>query len=103
MLPRPSGSRSGALTASASAGAPITTPRPPCHRAHRTAAGFLRRRHYRVADAMRAARGETAHAVRPGVGIGGVDIDVLYRHAECLRADLPGYRLHALTEIDRGQ
>src|SRR5579863_8948350 len=41
--------------------------------------------------------------MRPGVGIGGVDVDVLYRHAERLGADLPRHRLHALAEIDRRQ
>ena len=72
-------------------------------RLHHHAARLLRRRHHGVADAMGAARGERAHAVRPGVGIGGVDIDVLDGHAERLGADLPGHRLHALAEIDRRQ
>jgi hypothetical protein len=35
------------------------------------------RRHDSVADAMGAARGERAHAVRAGVGVRGIDIDVL--------------------------
>ena len=41
--------------------------------------------------------------MRAGVGIGGVDIDVLDRHAQRFRADLPGHRFHPLTEVDRRQ
>ena len=67
---------------------------------HHHPASFTGGGHDSVADAMGAARGETAHAVRTGVGIGGVDIDILDRHAERLGADLPGHRLHALAEID---
>ena len=46
------------------------------------------RDHDGVADAVRAARGEGAHVVRAGVGVGGVDDDVLDRHAERLGGDL---------------
>ena len=70
---------------------------------HHDAARLLGRRHDGVADAMGAARGERAHAVRPGVGVRGVDIDVLDRHAERLGADLPRHGFHALAEIDRRQ
>ena len=72
-------------------------------RLHHHRARLARRRRDRVADAVGAARGEAAHAMRAGVGIGRVDIDVLDRHAERLGADLPRHRLHALAEIDRGQ
>ena len=72
-------------------------------RLHHHAARLPRRDHHGVADAMRAARGEAPHAVRAGVGVGGVDVDVLDRHAERLGADLPGDRLHALAEVDRGE
>ena len=70
-------------------------------RLHHHAARLLGRGDHRVADAVGAARGKTAHAMRPGVGIGGVDVDVLHRHAERLRANLPGHGFHALPEIDR--
>lgn len=70
---------------------------------HHDAARFLGRRHDGVADAMGAARGERAHAVRAGVGIRRIDIDVLDRHAERLGADLPRHGFHALAEIDRRQ
>ena len=39
-------------------------------------AGFLRGLDDGVADAVRAAGGEAAHAVRAGVAVGGVDVDV---------------------------
>ena len=68
---------------------------------HRTR--LTRRHHHRIADAVRAARGERAHAMWPGIGIGGVDIDVLDRHAQRLGADLPRHRFHALAEVDRRQ
>ncbi|MET4792526.1 hypothetical protein ABIF64_004704 [Bradyrhizobium japonicum] len=72
-------------------------------RLHHHAACLARRGHHRIADAMGAARGEGAHAVRTGVGIRGIDIDVLDGNAQCLRADLPRHRLHALAEVDRRQ
>ena len=72
-------------------------------RLHHHAPRLARRRHHGVPDAVRAARGETPHAMGAGVGIGGVDIDVLDRHAERFGADLPRHRFHALPEIDRGQ
>ena len=48
-------------------------------------ARFLRRHDDGVADAMGAPAGERAHAVRAGVGVGGVDQDHLQRQAERLR------------------
>ena len=72
-------------------------------RLHHDAARLARRGHDGVAHPMGAARGETAHAMGAGVGIGGVDINVLDRHPERLGADLARHRLHALSEIDRGQ
>ena len=41
--------------------------------------------------------------MRAGVGVGGVDIDILDRNAERLGANLAGDRFHALAEIDRRQ
>ena len=35
--------------------------------------------------------------------VGGVDIDILDRHAQRLGADLPRHRFHTLAEVDRGQ
>ncbi len=61
---------------------------------------FLRRLDDGVADAVRAARGEGAHAVRAGVGVGGVDDDLLGRHADRLGADLRHHLLQPLAEID---
>ena len=65
------------------------------------AARLLGRRDDRVADPVSPARCEAAHAVRAGVGVRGVDEDVLDRDAERFRADLPHHALHALTKIDR--
>src|SRR5262245_54961835 len=39
----------------------------------------------------------------PGVGVGGVDVDVGDRHAKLLGSDLARYLLHALAEIDGRQ
>ena len=39
--------------------------------------------------------------MRPGIRIGGVDIDVLDRHAESFRAISSRHRFHPLSEIDR--
>ena len=75
MLPLPSVSRSAASTSSSSAATSSIT----CAR-------LLRRHDDGVADAVRAADGEGAHAVRAGVGVGGVDDDVVVRHAERLGA-----------------
>ena len=72
-------------------------------RLHHHAPRLARRGHDRVAHPVRPARRETAHAMGPGVGIGRIDVDVLDRHAERLRADLARHRLHPLPEIDRGQ
>jgi hypothetical protein len=72
-------------------------------RLHHDAPRFARRRHHGVADPVGAAGGEGAHAVRAGVGIGGVDEDVLHGDAERLGADLAGDGLHALAEVDGGQ
>ena len=55
---------------------------------------------HRIADPMGTARGERAHAVRTGIAVGGVDVDVLHRHAQRFGRDLPGDRLHALAEVD---
>ena len=66
-------------------------------------ARFPRRHHDGVADAVRAAAGEGAHAMRAGVGVGGVDHDVVVGHAERLGGDLRADRLDALAEIDGGQ
>ena len=66
-------------------------------------ARFPRGHHDGVADAVRAAAGEGAHAVRPGVGVGGVDHHLVVGHAERLGGDLRADRLDALAEIDRGQ
>ena len=41
--------------------------------------------------------------MRAGIGIGGVDVNVLDGHAQRLGADLPRHRFHPLAEIDRGQ
>ena len=41
--------------------------------------------------------------MRAGIGIGGIDINVLDRHAQGLRANLPGHRFHPLSEVDRRQ
>src|SRR6476646_9058761 len=90
MLPRPSVSRSAALTSSSSAAASIITPRASLAAAM-------------TALPTRCVPREANDPMRPGVGIGGVDIDVLDRHTECLCADLPRHRLHALPEVDRGQ
>ena len=92
MLPRPSVSRSAALTSSSSAAASIITPR-----ASFAAAITALPTRCVPREAKR------AHAMRAGVGIGGVDIDVLDGHAERLGADLPRHRFHALAEIDRRQ
>ena len=67
---------------------------------HHDAARFLGSHHHGVADAMRAARGEAAHVVRAGVGVGGVDVDIGDRHPQRLRRDLARDLLHALAEID---
>ena len=72
-------------------------------RFHHHRARFARRHHHRIADAMRAARGERAHAMRTGVGIGGVDIHIFHRHAERFGADLPRHRFHPLSEVDGGE
>ena len=64
---------------------------------------FARRRHYRVADAMCSARGERPHAMRTGVGISGVDVNVLDRHAQRLGANLPRHRFHSLAKVDGRQ
>ena len=69
-------------------------------RLHHHAARLARRNRDRVADAMRAARRERAHVVRAGVAVGGVDVDILDRHAERFGRDLPRHRFHALAEID---
>ncbi len=66
-------------------------------------ARFLRRLDDRIADAVRAARGERAHAVRAGVAVGGVDVDVGDGNAKRLGRDLARDRFHALAEIDRRQ
>ena len=66
-------------------------------------ARFLRGLDNRVADPVRAARCERAHAVRAGVAVGGVDIDIGHGNAEGLGRDLAGDGLHALAEIDRRQ
>jgi len=39
--------------------------------------------------------------MRPGIRIGGVDIDFLDRHTESFRANLSRHRFHPLSEIDR--
>ena len=92
MLPLPSVSRSEASASSSSAATSSST----CAR-------FLRRHDDGVADAVRAAAGEGAHAMRAGVGVGGVDDDRLDRHADRLGADLRHHRLQPLAEIDARQ
>ena len=66
-------------------------------------AGFARGHHDGVADAVRAAAGEGAHAMRTGVGVGRVDHDGVVGHAEHLGGDLRADGLDALAEIDGGQ
>ena len=56
-----------------------------------------------VADAVGAAAGEGAHAVRAGVGVGGVDHHALVGDAERLGGDLRADGLDALAEVDRGE
>ena len=56
-----------------------------------------------VADTVRAARGEGAHAVRAGVAVGRVDVDILDRDAKRFGGNLTRHRLHALAKIDRGE
>ena len=90
MLPRPSVSRSLRVDLELLGG-----------RLQHHAARLPRRDDHGVADAMRAARGEGAHAVRAGVGVGGVDIARPRPARRASRRDLPRDRLHALAEIDR--
>ena len=66
-------------------------------------AGFLGRLDDGIAGAVRAARGEGAHAVRAGIGVGGVDDDAVCGHADRFGADLRHDLLHALAEIDAGK
>ena len=67
------------------------------------AARLLRGGDHCIADPVRAAGGEAAHAVGAGVRVGGVDEHVLDRDAERLRADLAHHALHALPEVDGGE
>ena len=92
MLPRPSVTRSPASTSSFSAAASSRTPRAS------SAAAMTA-----LPTRWVPARGEAAHAVRSGVGVRGVDEDVLDRHAEGFGADLAHHALHALSEVDRGK
>ena len=64
---------------------------------------LLRRHDDGVADPVRAAAGEGAHAVRPGVGVGGVDDHHLRRYADRFGTDLGHHRSEPLAEIGRGQ
>ena len=70
---------------------------------HQHGARLLRRHDDGVADAVGAAAGEGAHAVRAGVGVGGVDQHHVRRHADRLGADLGHHRLQPLAEIDARQ
>jgi hypothetical protein len=72
-----------------------------CRRLHHNAARLPCRDHHRVADPMGAPRGERSHAMRPGIGIRGIDVDIIDGHTERLGADLARDRLHALAEVDR--
>ena len=63
-------------------------------------AGLARRHHDGVADAVSAAAGEGAHAMRAGVGVGRVDHHAVIGHAERLGGDLRADGLDALAEID---
>ena len=92
MLPRPSVTRSAAID--------LQLLR---RRLQEDPARLLGRRDDRVADPVRPPRGEAAHAVRTGVGVRGIDEDVLDRDPERFRADLAHHALHALAQIDRGQ
>ena len=56
-----------------------------------------------VARAMRGAAGEGAHAVRPRVGVTGVDEHILHRHAQRLRTDLREDGLEALAQVRAGE
>ncbi len=70
-------------------------------RLHHDAPRLLGGGDHGVADAMGAAGRKRAHAVRTGVGVSAIHVNVLDRHAEGLRTDLPHDRLQALAEIDR--
>ena len=64
---------------------------------------LLRRHDDGIADAMRTARGKSAHAMRARVGVGGIDPDGVDRDTQGLGADLRHHGLQALAEIDRGE
>ena len=92
MLPLPSVTRSAGSTSSSSAAASSITARASC-------AAWMTALPTRWVPR----RGEAAHAVRAGVAVGGVDVDVLDRDAERLGGDLAGDGLHALAEVDGGE
>ena len=66
-------------------------------------AGLLRGLDDSIADAVGAARGERTHAVRAGVAVSGIHIDIRHWDPERFRRDLPGHGFHTLAQIDRGQ
>ena len=87
-LPSPSNSRSSRFASSSSAATSRID-----SRASRAAAITA------LPDPVRRPAGERAHVVRPGVGVGGLDVDVVHAHAERLGADLADHRAEPLSQV----